>query len=89
MMSKEIIETAYEEWIESAEYSAESALESGTLKKEETSLMSFVEEKNLNDASDFITHIAYSAERDGFEQGFRRGIMFMMDIMRGRVGCNA
>lgn len=83
MMSEELIATAYEAWIDSDEYSIQSALESNVLKTEEKNLIDFVGKENHIDASDYICHIGYISERAGFEQGFRRGILFMMGIMKG------
>ena len=86
-MSKEIIATVYESWIESKDYFKESALESDVLRLEENILMGLIDNKNKNDASDFLSHIGYMAERDGFEYGFRKGVLFMMDMMKGGI-CN-
>lgn len=84
-MGEEMIATAYESWIDSDEYSIQSALESKVLKTEEKNLIGFVREDNIRDASDYICHISYISERAGFEQGFRRGILFIMDMMKGGV----
>lgn len=83
MMNEEMIATAYESWIESNEYSIQSALESKVLKTEEENLIGFVGKDNIHDALDYICHIGYISERAGFEHGFRRGILFMMGIMKG------
>lgn len=64
-------------------------MENGFVRQEGQEIVKYTKPKEDGTVWDYIMSIACETEAAAFEQGFRRGILFMMDMMRGGVGCNA
>lgn len=87
-MSKEILATAYDSWVASEDYKIQSAMENGFVNQKAQEVVSITEPEDTVEVLDHIMHIACETEVSAFEQGFRRGILFMMEMKHGGA-CHA
>lgn len=87
-MSREILATAYDSWVASDEYRKQSAMENGSAQREGQEIVKLVESKEVSTVWDYIISAACEAENAAFEQGFRRGILFMTEMLQGGT-CHA
>lgn len=73
----------FNEWLDSQGYITESYLENGGLVKHEDIIKGAIGSKEYYDISDQIVDLACNAEEAGFQNGFRYGVAFMHDILKG------
>lgn len=88
-MGNKVLASMYDLWLESEIYHSESSLESEVFKQGLAEIGKLVEKQDLGNIADRITHIACDVETVAFEQGFRRGVLFMAEMMKGGVGDGA
>lgn len=84
-MSEEMFKTAYESWTESDVYRKQSPMENEIYTKNETEIVSIIGKEKFGEVYDFIISLASESEDIAFREGFRRGMLFMTDVMKGGV----
>ena len=85
-MIKEILQAAYDSWTESESYVLESELERADLKEKTRHILEFARKGDTGCIEDCLAGFACGAEIAAFEQGFRRGILFMQEVKEG-IAC--
>lgn len=73
----------FKDWISSPEYTTESYLENGGFVKHEDIIKGAIGDKSYHDVSDQIVSLACESEEAGFQNGFRYGIAFLHDMLKG------
>lgn len=87
-MSKEMLETAYDSWVSSEGYDAESTTRNGVVDRGIQEISELFTFEDVDELLDRIICIACETEACAFEQGFRHGIMFLMNMREG-VSCGS
>ena len=73
----------YEKWIAAKEYKEQSPIENGLCESCKKAIEKITGKKQFSDIEDYILDFASEAEKAGFSNGFRLGVLFMGDIMKG------
>ncbi len=83
---RDYIGCVYDIWSESSDYAAASSLENGTYEKYDDEIRKIIGEEACHSISDSLLHLACETEYAGFEAGFRYGVLFMSDMLKGGGG---
>lgn len=73
----------YEKWTETDEYRQQSAVENASKINCKNKSIKSISEEQYEDIEDNILSLANEAEQSGFSNGFRFGVLFMNEILKG------
>jgi len=73
----------YQKWTESEEYHEQSAMENSIKDEFEKAVRKAVGQQKYDDNEDDIFGFANEAEQSGFSNGFRLGVLFMGEMVKG------
>jgi len=82
-MTEQMMRAAYEDWQDSNEYWNQSALENKIYDNNKREIVSIIGGEKYDEIYEFVVNLATEAENAAFNEGIRRGILFMADIMKG------
>lgn len=75
----------YEKWVETEEYRQQSAIENDVCRDFEKKVEKVMGKELFENVEDDIIGLAEKAEQSGFSNGFRFGVLFMNEMLKGGV----
>lgn len=82
-MSEQMMRIVYNDWTDSDQYQNQSALENETYDNNKRKIVSVIGCKKYDEIYGPLIDLGTEAEVAAFSEGFRRGILFMSDMMKG------